>query len=154
MKYGRALCRPLCLGLLALSCALPAAAQFQKPEQAVKYRKATFTVIAAHFNRIGAVVKGQVPFDAKAVADNAQIVAALSGLPWHAFGAGTHTGATEALPAVWSEADKFKTGATQFQDAATKLNTAAKAGNLDAIKAAFGETGKTCKSCHDTFKKD
>jgi cytochrome c556 len=150
MKYGR----PLCLGLLALSCALPAAAQFQKPEHAVKYRKAAFTMIASHFNRIGAVVKGQAPFDAKAVADNAQIVATLSGMPWHAFGAGTNVGQTEALPAVWSEADKFKNGSTQFQDAAGKLNTAAKSGNLDAIKAAFGETGKTCKACHDNFKKD
>jgi hypothetical protein len=32
-----------------------AAAQFQKPEDAVKYRKAAFTVMAAHFGRIGAM---------------------------------------------------------------------------------------------------
>ena len=35
-----------------------------------------------------------------------------------------------------------------------KLNVAAKAGNLDAIKAAVGETGKACKGCHDNYRKE
>ena len=42
----------------------PAAAQFQKPEDAVKYRKAAFTVMATHFGRLGAMVQGRIPFDA------------------------------------------------------------------------------------------
>ena len=144
----------LALCALTLCAAMPAAAQFQKPEQAVKYRKATLTVLASHFNRIGAVVKGQAPFDAKATAENAQIVATLAALPWHAFGPGTDLPSSEAKAAVWSEVDKFKAGATKFQDEAAKLNAAAKTGNLDQIKAAFGDTGKSCKSCHDNFKKD
>ena len=41
--------------------ALPAAAQFQKPEDAVKYRKASFTVMATHFSRIGAMAHGPGP---------------------------------------------------------------------------------------------
>ncbi|HEY2976325.1 MAG TPA: cytochrome c, partial [Burkholderiaceae bacterium] len=32
------------------------------------------------------------------------------------------------------------------------LDAAAKSGNLDAIKAAFGDAGKTCKACHDNFR--
>ena len=35
-----------------------------------------------------------------------------------------------------------------------KLNAAAKTGNLDQIKASFGEAAKTCKACHDHFRKD
>ena len=35
-----------------------------------------------------------------------------------------------------------------------KLNTAAKAGNVDALKAAFGPAGASCKACHDNFRKD
>ncbi|MFM2329396.1 MAG: hypothetical protein RLZZ494_1499, partial [Pseudomonadota bacterium] len=35
-----------------------------------------------------------------------------------------------------------------------KLNAAAKSGNLDQLKVAFGETAKTCKGCHEAFKKD
>jgi cytochrome c556 len=36
----------------------------------------------------------------------------------------------------------------------TKLNAAAKTGNLDAIKTAVGSVGGTCKTCHDAFRKD
>ncbi len=35
--------------LLLLAMGLPAQAQFAKPEDAIKYRKASFTVMAAHF---------------------------------------------------------------------------------------------------------
>ena len=31
-------------------------------------------------------------------------------------------------------------------------NAAAQTGKLEEIKAAYGETGATCKSCHDTFR--
>ncbi len=40
-----------------------------------------------------------------------------------------------------------------MQDAVTKLNVAAKTGNQDQIKAAFGDTGQACKGCHDDFRK-
>lgn len=137
-----------------LAVALPAAAQFQKPEDAIKYRKAAFTVLATHFGRIGAVVQGRAPYDAAATAANAEIVATLAKLPFTAFGEGTGSGDTRAKAEVWSEADKFKAGAQQMSEAVAKLNAAAKAGNLDQIKAAFGDTGKTCKACHDNFRKE
>ena len=142
----------------ALSCgllsALPAAAQFAKPEDAVKYRKAAFTVMGTHFGRIGAMVNGRVPFDAKVAAENADLVLAMSKLPFDAFGAGTDKGETRAKPEIWTEMDKFKAGATKLQEEATKLSLASKGGNLDAIKAAFGETAKTCKACHDAYRKE
>jgi cytochrome c556 len=59
--------------LLALMLALPATAQFAKPEDAIKYRKASFTVMAAHFGRVGAMASGRAPYDAKAAAENADI---------------------------------------------------------------------------------
>jgi cytochrome c556 len=33
-----------------------------------------------------------------------------------------------------------------------KLASAAKTGNLDAIKAAFGATAASCKACHDAYR--
>lgn len=133
---------------------LPAAAQFQKPEDAIKYRKSVMTVQAAHFGRIGAMVNGRVPYDAKVVADNAAIVETMSKLPWSAFGPGTDKGETRALPAIWTEQAKFKEGADKLQAEATKLTAAAKTGNLDAVKTAFGAVGQTCKACHDAYRKD
>ena len=40
----------------------------------------------------------------------------------------------------------------KFAAAVEKLNAAAQTGKLEEIKAAYGETGATCKSCHDTFR--
>jgi len=147
------------LATLALATAFtaisaPAIAQFQKPEDAVKYRKAAFTVMGAHFSRIGAMANGRVPFDAKVAADNAAIVEAMSKLPWAGFGEGTDKGDTRAKSEIWTEQAKFKEGADKMQAETVKLAAAAKTGNLDNLKAAFGASGQTCKACHDAYRKD
>ncbi len=139
---------------MVLTLALPAQAQFAKPEDAIKYRKASFTVMAAHFGRLGAMANGRVPYDAKAAADNADTVSALAKLPWAAFGEGTDKGETRAKPEIWKESAKYKEAADKMQAEVAKLNVAAKAGNLDALKAAFGPAGASCKACHDNFRKD
>ncbi len=137
-----------------LAAALPAAAQFQKPEDAIKYRKAALTVMGTHFGRIAAMASGKAPFDAAAAQGNAEIVAMMSRLPFAAFIDGTASGDTRAKPEIWSEPDKFKAAATKMQEEVVKLNAAAKTGNLDQIKLAVGEVGKSCKACHDNFRKD
>jgi cytochrome c556 len=135
-----------------LTC-LPAAAQFQKPEDAIKYRQSAFTVMGAHVGRIGAMAQGRVPFDAKAAADNAVIVSAMARLPFTAFGEGTDKGMpNRAKPEIWKDAAKFKAASDKMVAEIAKLETAAKAGNLDAIKAAMGGVGGSCKGCHDDFR--
>lgn len=139
--------------VIGLGSALPAAAQFQKPEDAVKYRKAAFTVMATHFSRIGAMVQGRVPFDGAAAAANAEIVQDLSKLPFAGFvegTAGTEKGSPKAN--VWTERAKFDAGAKKMQEEVAKLAAAAKANNLDQLKAAFGPAANTCKACHDDFR--
>jgi cytochrome c556 len=139
---------------LAAAVAIPAYAQFQKPEDAVRYRQSAFNVMGNHFGRIGAMVNGRVPFDAKAAEINAEIVQSMSRLPYAGFTEGTDKiGNTAALPEVWSQPDKFKAAAQKMQDAVGKLTVAAKSGNPDQLKTAFGETGATCKGCHDDFRK-
>ncbi len=134
--------------------ALPAAAQFQKPEDAIKYRQSAFTVMGNHVGRIGAMASGRAPFDAKVVADNIAIAATMSTLPFAGFGPGTDKGETKAKPEIWAEMDKFRAGAKKMQDEMVKLSTVAKGGNIDTIKAAAGEVGKLCKACHDDFRKE
>lgn len=134
--------------------ALPAAAQFAKPEDAIKYRKAAFTVMATHFGRVAAMANGRIPFDAKAAADNAEIATIASKLPYAGFIEGTDKGETKAEPKIWTEMDKFKGAASKMQEEMAKLNVAAKTGNIDTIKAAVGETGKSCKACHDVYRKE
>jgi cytochrome c556 len=126
------------LALATLCCALPAAAQFQKPEDAVKYRKAAFTVMAAHFGRIGAMAQGRVPFDGAAAAANAELVASLAKLPFAGFVEGT-SGTEKGTPKanVWSDRAKFDAAAKKMLDEVSKLAVAAKANNLDQLKVAF-----------------
>ena len=147
--------KKIILTLIAISAAsisFSAAAQFAKPEDAVKYRKAAFQVTAAHFGRMGAMASGKAPFDAKIAAENAEIVANMVKLPWHAFGEGTETAETKAKPEVWKQNAKFKEAADKLQAESVKLLAAAKTGKEDAFKTAFAATAGTCKSCHDDFK--
>jgi cytochrome c556 len=138
--------------LFAMGSMTAAHAQFAKAEDAIKYRKAAFTVMGTHFARIGAMVQGKAPFDAKLAAENAELVASLSKLPWAAFGEGTDLGDTKAKPEVWKDQAKFKAAAEKMQLEASKLAQAAQTGKEDAIKAAFSATGGSCKACHDDFR--
>ncbi len=138
------------LAALALAVAVPAAAQFAKPEDAIKYRKSALTVMGTHFGRIGAMVNGRVPFDAAAAQQNAEIATAMSTLPWQGFGPGTEGG--KAKPEIWKETAKFKELGDDMNKKILALNAAAKTGNLDTIKTAFGATGATCKACHDAYQ--
>jgi cytochrome c556 len=140
--------------VLGLATALPAAAQFAKPEDAVKYRKAAFTVMAAHFGRVAAMANGRIPFDAKAAATNAEIATMVATLPFAGFGDGTDKGDTRAKSEIWSERDKFNAAATKMQEEMAKLNTAAKSGDQAAMRTAAGAVGQACKACHDTYRRD
>ena len=101
-----------------------ASAQFNKPEDATRYRKAGFTIMAAHFSRIGAMVNGKAPFDAAAAASNAQLVEQVGTLPWAGFVAGSEDG-SKAKPEVWTNAAKFKEATDKFRAESVKLTAAA-----------------------------
>ena len=136
-----------------LATALPAAAQFQKPEDAVKYRQSAMFVMGQHFGRVGAMVQGKAPYDAAAAAANVAVVASMSHLPFAGFVEGTAgTEKGKAAPAIWTNRAKFDEDAKTMQDAIVKLVAATKANTLDALKPAFGDAGKTCKGCHDDFR--
>ena len=139
--------------VIGLASALPASAQFQKPEDAIKYRQSAMFVMGNHMGRLGAMVQGRVPFDAAQAAANADVLLVMSKLPFAGFTEGTTAANSKAKPEIWTERAKFDAGAQRMQEAMVKLNEAAKSANLDQIKAAFGPVGQACKSCHDTYWK-
>jgi cytochrome c556 len=134
----------------AVTLSAPAAAQFAKPEDAIKYRQSAMFVKSVHFGRIGAMVTGRVPFDPKAAVENADVVVVLAGQVLPAYGAGTEGG--RAKPEIWKEQAKFKELADVGLADAVKLAAAARTGNLENLKAAFGPAAETCKACHDNFR--
>jgi cytochrome c556 len=142
------------LAATVVAFAAPASAQFAKPEDAIKYRKSALFVMQQNFSRVAAMAAGKVPFDASIARDSAAIAESMSKLPWAAFGAGTDKGDTRAKPEIWKEPAKFKEYADKIQTELTKLNAAARTGNLDSIKASVSATGSACKTCHDAFRKE
>jgi cytochrome c556 len=140
------------IAVVSLACALPAYAQFAKPEQAVKYRQAAFEVMGNHMSRIYQVVRGRVPYDKDAVARSAEIVEYMSKLPYEAFPPGSDILESKAKPSIWKEEAKFQQLAKEMQVETAKLTAAAKSGNLDSIRNQFRATAKTCDNCHDAYR--
>ncbi|MCC7220322.1 MAG: cytochrome c [Candidatus Contendobacter sp.] len=154
---NKQLAMALASGILGASVLSAVHAADPKPQDVVEYRKAVYTVIGWNFKPIGAMIKGEVPFDAAAVARHAQYVEMMSKTAPEGFAKGSGPDAvkdTEAKPEIWTNPDKFKTAMSNFQQESAKLAEVAKAGKEADIKMQFGKTAETCKACHKEFKKD
>jgi cytochrome c556 len=144
------LVQQIVLGTFALTAISAAFAADPKPEDEVRYRQSNFNVIGRNFAALGAIAKGERPYDQAFATKSANVVATLSTLPFGSFGPGTDVGTHKADPKVWSDNAKFKEAADKFQFEAAKLPAAAK--DLDTLKLQVGAVGKTCKACHDDYR--
>jgi cytochrome c556 len=136
------------VGLLAGA----AFAQFAKTEDAIKYRQSVMSVIGTHFSRMGAVVKGEQPYNKEAFEKNAVLVDSLYRLPLEAFMAtGSDKGSGMKADAL-TQKDKFSQMHKTTEAELAKLAAAAKGGDLNAIKPQFGAAGASCKACHDAYR--
>lgn len=71
------------------------------------------------------------------------------------FPAGTQAGLgleTAAGTAIWKNPADFSTKRADFAKASAGYAATAASGDLEAIKAATGAVGKTCKACHETYR--
>ena len=87
----------------------------------------------------------------KEAAAMAKVAPEVSG--WFPPGTGPETGKTHAKPEIWQKPDDFAAKTRDFQAAAQKLNAAAQGDDVAAMKAAFGDVGKSCKACHDPYRR-
>lgn len=71
---------------------------------------------------------------------------------WFPAGTGPDVGKTGAKAEIWQKPDDFAAKMKAFQAAANNLNSAARGGNAAAITAAYGDLGKSCKGCHDSYR--
>jgi len=138
--------------IVATTFSITSQAQFAKPEAAAKYRQSAMFIMAQHFGRVGAMVQGKVPFDAKVAQENIDTAVFMSKLPWAGFVAGADSKA--AKPEIWTDNAKFKDLSEKMQAQLLKVQAAAKTGSLDNIKASFGAAGGSCKACHDAFRNE
>ncbi len=143
--------------LAAVAFAIGAGASFQaaaqaKPEQLVKQRQSAMALIGWYFGPIGAMMRGDRPFDAAVVTRNTGYLEVLSHMPSEGFQPSTKDEKTKAKPEVWSDKAKFDKAMETMQGEISKLAQVAKGGDMGAIKTQFGATGKSCAGCHDDFR--
>lgn len=131
----------------------PVFAQDRKTDQAIKHRRAAFTLMSTYFSRLLQTVEGDRPFDAKQVIADAKNVESLSRLPWEGFVPGSERGETKAKEDIWFEEERFKKLSNDLETKTSQLSKASETGDLKRIKLAFEQTRDTCNSCHKEFRK-
>lgn len=143
----------LAAAVLAVSGSLfsvSASAQFAKPDDAIKYRQSAFTVLTTHMGRLGAMARGDVPFDAATAQASARVVEVVSHLPWDAFPPGSNTGAAKIKGDPWKDAAAFTKLQGDLKAQTAKLPAAV--ATLDGLKAQVGATSRVCRECHESFR--
>jgi len=141
------------MALTSLPWGQGAQAQFTKPETAVEYRQAAMFLMGNHMQRIKTELDVSKP-NLEVIRASAALLDVLKTVPFEAFVEGTsEIGDTAAKPEIWADPERFKRLARQMQDRVAQLDDSARGGDVAAIRAAFGEAGKACKSCHDDFRK-
>lgn len=140
------------LSLAVLLASLAAAAQV-RPEDAIAYRQSVFKMVFWNFGPMGAMVRGQRPFDAAEFERRALRVANLSNQALEGFPEGSDTGApTDALPAIWTNRADFEAKMLNWRREARALYEVARSGDEAAIRTQFQATAAACKACHDVYR--
>ena len=150
MSMNRLLCSAVVTALLASAVAVPAE---PTAKELMKARHDHYHELGDAFKVVRDQSKAGKP-DLAAIKTAAKEVndAAMSQEKWFPAGTGPETGKTQALATIWNKPTEFKAAMKLFSDAAPKLYAAANAEDLDAVKSSFGEVGKACKNCHETFR--
>ena len=138
---------------LALALAATALAQDVKPERYIKFRQGIMQAQGWNAGIMGAMVKGERPYNKDEFLTRAVYLEQLSHMAWEGFPPGSEQGApTKAKPEIWKDTAHFKQANEKLQAETPKLVAAATTGDMSQIKPAFGDVGKACGACHDDFR--
>lgn len=121
----------------------------------MKERHDNYEKIGDAMKVVGRELKAAEP-DLAAVRASADTIAKLAPQAegWFPAGTGPDVGKTDAKAEIWQQPTEFAEGHRNFRAAATAFRQAAQGSDVAAIKAAAGDLGKTCKSCHDRFRSE
>lgn len=123
-------------------------------EDAIEYRQSIFKAIKYHFGPMAGMIRGKIDYDPAAFTMHAERVAELAKMPGDGFIPGSDKGDTEAKASIWDNKGEFDEHLAALAENTSALLDVSKTGDLDQIKPAFGEVGKTCKGCHDEFREE
>jgi cytochrome c556 len=115
----------------------------------VKERQENRKATAGQMRAIKGVIDAKG--DVKTIVANAAKLKELEAAFIKLFPAGSDKD-TKALPTVWSDMPGFLAASKNVDAAYDKLAVAAGSGDLAAVTAAFGDTGKACGACHEKYR--
>jgi cytochrome c556 len=136
-----------------LAVAVPASAQFSKPEDAIRYRQAGYVIMGNQMGRIFNQLKADKP-DIAAIQRSAAIIDFVSQLPGEGYVPGSEKGGnppTRAKPEIFTDPKVRDIGRAMRQEV-VKLVDVSKTGDIAAIRTQFQATVKSCDSCHDNYR--
>jgi cytochrome c556 len=151
--------RRLALQLLFIAAASSGAAWAQgqpsKGEQALKYRKALYQVIAWNFGPMSAMAQGKIQYDAADFALRAGHVAELTPMLAESYTPDSQDVANSRLkPEMWQNRADFDAKLKDLVDRSATLAQVAKTGDPAMSKEAFFDTANACKACHEKYRAD
>lgn len=151
---NRALARAASAAVIALAtAATPAVAQ--DFENQILARKGLMRIQALNLGVLGAMARGQMPYDAElaqAAADNLVAVGQVNHLFFWPEGSDNFsTENTLALPTIWDNYDAFLAIFDEYSEAAVAMQAVAGTGQ-EALGPALGGIGRTCGTCHEDYQ--
>ena len=153
MKFSKLIVASMAIGLSTATLAQ----SIGKPEDQIRWRQSVMQTLGWSMGRIKANLEGTYNKDQVIQAANTIQALANSG-SGALFAAGTDKGKgwhdTEVKPELFTNSAKLKEVGSAYGKEANELAKIAASGDAAAVKAQFGNLGKTCKGCHDEFRKE
>lgn len=145
----------LILVMAATLGATAAATAAVKPETAIAYRQAGYTMLGWNFGPMAQMVRGKTPWDAAEFARRAERVASIAPQLLEGFPEGSDSGATtEAKAEIWKNMDDFKLKMDDLVKQSKLLADVAKSGDEAKMKDQFKQTAGACKACHEKYRSE
>ncbi|WP_372836724.1 c-type cytochrome [Puniceibacterium confluentis] len=121
----------------------------------LKARQGQFRILAINLGILGAMAKGEAPYDAEAAqhaADTLKAVSMIHEPPlWPEGSDNMSIEGTRALPSIWDEREDFLAKWAGLGEAVSGMQEVAGTGQ-EAVGPALGKVGGACKACHDKHR--
>jgi cytochrome c556 len=149
--------------LLIGSAMLSTFSVFAEPTKSAKqakdvtqFRQAILKLVKNNVGAVGAINKVAIPFDVETMKTNSLRLGQLSLKLEDYFKTETSSFnvKTEALDKIWGNQADFNDKVSNLTAAASNLNKVAMGGDTSQFKPAIKQLFKSCKGCHDNYKKD
>lgn len=149
------------IGVLAISAGATALladghASEKALKDALKARQSHMSLYSFNLGALGAMAKGDAPYDAAAAQAAADNLATLANMSQAGYWLpGTDSDAMEgsrSLPAIWEEGSKAQALSVAFAEAATTMQSLAGT-DLETLQGGMKALGDGCSACHEDYRK-